>query len=265
MALGSPSSLAPSQPHPNHEKSRVSDQSLTHTLVLFDIDKTLLHTGGAGLRAFEAAGKSAFGPAFSAAGVSFAGQLDVLIISHLLRKNNLPDNSEARQALRDSYLRVFPSFLERHRPDGSPLPGAHDLVNRLATTPDVTLGLLTGNFSTTGLMKVTSMGFNASHFTVCAWGDDSPHDPPARHHLPPVAMQRFHTSRGYQLHPSRVVIIGDTEFDMHCGKVNGCRTVGVATGHQSVDELKAAGADIAVPSLASTEELAQWIIQPTLQ
>jgi phosphoglycolate phosphatase-like HAD superfamily hydrolase len=123
------------------------------------------------------------------------------------------------------------------------------------------LGLLTGNYPETGAIKLRASGIDPDAFPIQVWGCDSPHSPPARDHLPPVGMRRYRERYARELDPADVTIIGDTPHDIACARAHGCRSVGVATGQFSVEQLLAAGADIAWPTLSNTNEVTAWLKQ----
>ena len=133
------------------------------------------------------------------------------------------------------------------------------LVAALRPVPNLTLGLLSGNFEESGLAKIRACGIKAEQFKVAAWGDDSPHDPPDREHLPPVAMSRYRARFDREIHPGRVTIVGDTRHDIRCAKASGCRVLAVATGRSTVMELEAHGPDLAVEDLSDTARLHGWL------
>lgn len=226
-------------------------------LILFDIDATLIRTSGAGIRAMVAAGQSLFGETFSADGIEFAGRLDPLILDDMLARHGVERSEANLGAIRAEY-RVR---LERVLQDGVgySLPGVQELLGALRGRDGVVLGLLTGNFCETGRMKLAACGIDPDQFGVCAWGDESPLRPPARDHLPPVAMQRFRDRHGRALAPSEVTIIGDTPHDVRCALAHGCRALGVATGQYQVEALRAAGAHRAVTDLSQTDDLVRWL------
>lgn len=225
-------------------------------LILFDIDGTLLSTVGSGMRAMEAAGKSLFGEKCHAGGVQFAGRLDPLIMRDMLANAGLTPTAENLAAFRKGYESNMVELF-RKPGIGKLMPGVRELLERLDRIDGVTQGLLTGNFELTGLMKIRSTGVKTERFEIGAWGDDSPHDPPARNHLPPVAVERFRRKKGRL--PRKVVIIGDTPHDVTCAKVNGHVAIGVATGKFSTDELLKSGADCAFPDLSDTEAVVSRI------
>lgn len=238
-------------------------------LILFDIDGTLIRTHGAGMRALEDAGREVAGAAFSASGIDFAGSLDPVIIARMLENSGHAPTPERIAAVRERY----PAHLRRHlaqRPADArgafgeaacgALPGVHSLLRRLtAERPHFTLGLLTGNFEEGARLKLAHCGIDHDSFPVRVFGDDSPHDPPRRDHLPPVAVDRFTRRSGRTIHARHVLIVGDTTHDIGCATAHGGRSLGVTTGGHSRPALEAAGADRVVDSLEDTSDLLKWI------
>ncbi len=226
-------------------------------LLLFDIDATLISTSGVGIRAMEAAGRELFGPSFTASGVDYAGRLDPLIVRDLLVANGHAATPANAAGLRDAYRRHLSEKLPQTA-TARALPGVARLLDLLE--PRAALGLLTGNFPDTGSIKLRACGIDPARFPIAAWGDDSPHDPPDRAHLPPVALQRFRARFGRDADPARCAVIGDTPHDVRCAKANGLRALAVATGMFSVDALRDAGADLALPDLSDAAAAADWLL-----
>ena len=229
-------------------------------LILFDIDMTLLSSSHIGIDCLRDAGRSLFNPDFTVEGVVFGGGIDPLILQEMLLLNEIDPSQINIDSLRSTYHEIL-TKIANERTVAEPLPGAHELVNATAshhTQP--TLGLLTGNYQETGTIKVVSAGFDPSIFTINAWGDCSPHKEPKRSHLPPVAIERYQRVKNMTLNPQSVIVIGDTIHDVSCAKVNGCRSLAVATGHDDADTLRDAGADRVVEDLTQTEELIEWLM-----
>lgn len=224
-------------------------------LILFDIDGTLLLSGGAGVQAFLAGLKEMFGVELKDERRRFSGGLDPLIFRELCRLGGIEPDAEKHDRFRERYAEL----LYRHlSPEGvvRRLPGAKELVTAVDEHERATLGLLTGNYPETGRFKIERAGFDPARFEVAAWGIDGEH----RRDLPRVAMTRFHDRKARAIDPADVVIIGDTPNDVDCAKHNGCRVIGVATGLYSVAELEACGADLAVENLADTSRLLDWML-----
>ncbi len=233
-------------------------------LILFDIDATLLSTSRAGLISMGEAGRELFGETFTEHGVDFAGRLDPLILMELIARNGQAFSPELALRFRETYVRRIEHRLRTHATSLA-LPGVMDLLGALESVPGVTMGLLTGNFPESGAHKLRAAGIDPERFHVCAWGDDSPHDPPSRDHLPPVAMQRYEERFGSTIAPDRVTIIGDTPHDVRCAKAHGCRVLGVGTGIFTAEQLLAEGADSAVETLEDTRGVVRWLIEPMRQ
>jgi phosphoglycolate phosphatase len=228
-------------------------------LILFDIDGTLITTGGAGIRAMVRAGRDLHSPDFTADGIEFAGRLDPLILREMLEKNRVPVSDRSMADMRAAYVNHLPAELAAATAKRS-LPGVAELVMELRRAQTPTLGLLTGNFAESGSLKLRTCGIEPDHFPIQAWGDESPHTPPARTHLPPVAMSKFLLSRGRELRGEEVTIIGDTPHDVACARAHGCRSLAVATGRTSMDDLAAAGATRVVRDLSEFKSIADWLL-----
>lgn len=228
-------------------------------LVLFDIDATLISTGGVGMRAMVEAAREVWGQDLDAEGVEFAGRLDPLIIRDLaLRARNGVDAGHL-DAVRHAYSR----HLERHLSNGAAgraLPGVVDLVARLSREDRVCIGLLTGNFEMTGSLKLRACGIDPAAFTIAAWGDDSRQNPPSRTHLPPVAVERYVRKHGRRLTAREVVVIGDTPHDAACALAHGHRCLGVATGKFTEADLARCGFDRVVRDLSDTDDVFRWLM-----
>jgi phosphoglycolate phosphatase-like HAD superfamily hydrolase len=206
---------------------------LETTLLLFDIDGTLLTSGGCGERALRAAVKEFFGKDDDLQEIEIAGRTDTSIARQLLRKY-AGDESRAMDVL-EHYLRHLPGLLPE-RP-GRLLPGVSELLAALHARPDVVLALLTGNLHRGAEYKLRHYGV-WHYFQFGAFADDH-HD---RNELGAVALQRAR-ERGIEARLERVFVIGDTPHDIACARACGARAVGVATGGSSYEALSAMGAD----------------------
>ncbi|MBL4698770.1 MAG: HAD hydrolase-like protein [Phycisphaerales bacterium] len=229
-------------------------------LILFDIDMTLVKSNHIGVTCLRDAGRELFDPGFTVEGIVFGGGIDPVIVADMLVLNRIEPTETNVRAMRSTYHR-FLSTLAESQSVATALPGAHELVD--ATRNHVSkpaIGLLTGNYQETGTIKVVSAGFDPSLFTINAWGDCSPHPQPKRAHLPPVAIERYQRVKNTTLDPQSVIIIGDTIHDVSCAKVNGCRSLAVATGHDDAATLRDAGADLVVDDLTKTGKLIEWMM-----
>ncbi|MCA9304297.1 MAG: HAD hydrolase-like protein [Phycisphaerales bacterium] len=228
-------------------------------LILYDIDMTLLETRHIGIDCLHDAGRESFSPEFTIEGLNFGGCLDPDIIARMLVMNGLDPSEEHINILRRGYHERLTTAASEREISWA-LPGAHELVRATRDHPmSFTLGLLTGNFPETGTIKLQRAGFDMNDFEVCVWGDDSPHHPPTRSHLPPVGMQKFRAIKGREINPESVIIVGDTVHDVSCALDSGCTVLAVATGHATAEELRDAGAHRVIEDLTDTEGILSWL------
>lgn len=228
-------------------------------LILFDIDSTLINTTGSGIRALESAGREAFGPSFRTDRTEVAGRLDPVIIRDLLRDNGVEDTAVNRDRLRAGY-RTWITEILRPPGVGRALPGVAALLSALSRVEGVTRGLLTGNFADTGAIKLRACGIDPGGFAIAVWGDGSPHDPPSRDDLPPLALSAYLQRTGVALPPERATIVGDTPHDVRCALSSGMRCLGVGTGSYTAEDLSRCGAHRAVADLSDTRGVLEWLL-----
>ncbi len=208
-------------------------------VVLFDIDGTLLLTGGAGLAALTRAFRDLHGVEGASDGIEFHGRTDPLILDavaerHLGRGLQQPEFD----AIIARYLVHLGDTLGE-RPYRV-LPGVRALVAALAGSGDV-LGLATGNVEPAAWEKLRR-GELDRYFSFGGFGSDS---------ADRTALNRLAVERGRERAggPTDVVLVGDTVHDVRCALAVGVPILAVATGNASLDDLAAAGARWTVPSL----------------
>lgn len=221
------------------------------TLILFDIDGTLLMTGRAGLRAMKGTFASVFGITDAFDGVSMGGRTDSFLVSGALRRAGLPDTPQAHQAFREAYLPRLAR--EIHAPGNGRkglMPGVREILAAACGHPEIHMGLLTGNYREAAAIKLSYFSL-AGYFAWGAFSDDSAD----RNALVPIARQRAGEHGVPEAACSRVVVIGDTPFDIECAAAAGARSIGVATGGHTRDELAEAGADVTLDDLSDTDRV----------
>lgn len=211
-------------------------------LLLFDIDCTLIDTGGAGMEALKQTARELFGA--DGPELDLAGSTDSGIVRGMLDHFS---SDLSLDAFYEVYLSKLPSNLDSFA--GRVLPGVDSLLDG-AVRSDDTLGLLTGNIAKGAWEKLSYYGLS-DYFAFGAFGDDH-HD---RNLLGPVALDRASQHSEYVYQGENTIVIGDTPKDIACGKAMGAVTLAVATGGFSVAELIAYGADYAVEDLESAEAL----------
>ena len=217
-------------------------------LVLFDIDGTLVLTGGAGLRAMNRACGDLVGHASALDGVVLAGRTDWIILDDTLRRHGHELNDVLLADLRQRYVRHLTEEIELPGTGTKrALPGVGQLLGELSGRRDVALGLLTGNFAAGAKIKLEHFDL-WKYFRFGAFGDDSAD----RNALVPVALQRARELGIAELEARDVFVVGDTPFDVGCARAVGAVPIGVATGGFNEDQLRASGAEIVFQDLSDT-------------
>lgn len=217
-------------------------------LLLFDIDGTLITSGGAGEAALKDAMRSRFDVEEDLDGIILAGATDARIARELLEKHSIAVSAENVAALLDTYLGHLNERIGRH--DGKLLPGIVPLLKVLSERSDAVLALLTGNVIRGAEIKLTHYGV-WDFFEFGAFADDH-HD---RNELGKFARARALERHGEEFPPSRIYVIGDTPKDIECGRAIGACTVAIATGHYSPDQLRDHAPDFLFEDLSDTERV----------
>ena len=216
-------------------------------LILFDIDGTLVLTGGAGGRAMARAFEDVFGFSNGLGAISMAGRTDAWIVSQMLAEHGIADAGPHLQRFHDVYVRHLATEVLKPSAEKRVLPGVRVLLDTLAARDDVYVALLTGNYRRGAEIKLEHFDL-WRYFGAGAYGDDS-HD---RNGLLWTALANV-DAVGPRVRPSEVVIIGDTPLDVAVAVAGGARSLGVATGSYDVDTLLESGADAGLPDLSHLE------------
>lgn len=217
------------------------------TLLLFDIDGTLILSGRAGLRALDYAFTHVTGVPIPFSGISAAGRTDGYLLEEAARRAGITLSSHQRGAIEALYYeRLVDEIQKPGEGRKTVMPGVRDLVDALDGRPDVVLALLTGNFQRSARIKLEYFDLWAP-FRFGAFADDGSD----RNGLVPVALARAREA-GHAPHADRVLVIGDTPLDVECARAGGVRAIGVATGSHSTAELHEAGADAVFEDLSDT-------------
>ena len=211
------------------------------TLLLFDIDGTLIRSGGCGERALRLAVRDSFGVDDDLRDIEIAGRTDTGIARQLLRKHGRAETEEEISAVLENYLRHLPVLLRETQ--GQLLPGVQPLLTLLQPRGDVVLGLLTGNLERGARHKLTRYGV-WGYFPFGAYADDH-HE---RDRLGPFALARAR-ERGHEVSLSRTFIIGDTEHDISCARAVGAKVLAVATGSFRAEQLALHKPDVLLEDL----------------
>ena len=217
-------------------------------LLLFDIDGTLINSGGAGIEALKRALKERFGIDDDLHDVEVAGMTDSGIVVSILKKHKIPATTENTAAFLDSYVHFL--SLELPRRKGKLLPGVLPLLEKLKTRKHLVLGLLTGNLSRGAQLKLNHYGV-WHFFELGAFADDH-HD---RKELGPFAQARAKEKHGREFSAEEIDVIGDTPRDIACGKALGARTIAVATGTWSREKLAEHDPDFLIDDFSDVDRL----------
>jgi phosphoglycolate phosphatase len=216
---------------------------------LFDIDGTILLTEGASREAFVRALADQFGRQDDLRDIRFDGRTEPLILADVLAKHGIvfSDGQEPR-----FWNAVFDHMrLLLRPPRGHLLPGASDLIDRVAAEPAWVMGLLTGNMTEMARIKLTRFGLE-DRFAFGAFGEQaSDRDALARWIVDRIG-------REHGIPPERCLVIGDTEHDVACAKGASARSVAVATGTRTRAELEALEPDLVLDSLTESDRLLDW-------
>jgi phosphoglycolate phosphatase-like HAD superfamily hydrolase len=220
-------------------------------LLLFDVDGTILLTGGAGVRGMEQAGVVCFGDAFSLKQMSVAGGMDPLIYTEAAALAGVDNAHLHHDRFRETYLCELKANLAAGDGRVTLLPGIGSLIRDLRGRPDVTLGLVTGNYTDAIPIKFAAVGVDPAWFPVTAFGDEADDRPG----LVRLARYRYRQMIGQEIAGRDTIIIGDTPHDITCAHANGCVCFAVATGLFGVEDLRKAGADVVVKDLVDPTPL----------
>lgn len=227
-------------------------------LILFDIDGTLLQTGGIGQDSAGVSLQRVFGTSGRVEEFYPSGRtIEAIFRDTLLDAGiSLEDYEKKREIL---YLDFFAEFTEqasRREADLVPLPGARELLDVLEDNPGLVLGLVTGNHSFTAEKKLEGAGIDFSRFLVGAYGNEAAHRPD----LIPLAKERASKLTGQNFSGERTIVIGDTVRDVETAKENNATSIAVASGKSSLEELGEASPDLLLPDLRDTEAVVKAIL-----
>jgi phosphoglycolate phosphatase len=210
---------------------------------LFDIDGTLLETGGAGARAWQLAFRELHGVDADIGEHTHAGMTDPEITEIVFREVIGREGTEAERA---KAVAAYLSHLEAtvKESDGyRVMPGIQELLPRL-TERGVLLGIVTGNIEAAAHIKLARGDLNR-YFAFGGYGSDSRD----RTELTRKALERADRVAGKPIDRSEAIAVGDTPRDVIAGHGAGIKVVGVATGHYTVEQLRHEGADWAIPDV----------------
>ena len=220
-------------------------------VIFWDIDGTLIDAAGAGVQAWLEGMRACFDLEGNIEGIRWAGRTDPYIGRLFFDKFGLEMNEENYSKFIDSYAAHLPGELERR--SGRVLVGIPELLTYVRDqSPHTAQALLTGNVAIGAQYKLSYFGL-WDFFPFGSFADGV-FD---RNELSPIALNLAREHLNPELEGEDLIIIGDTPYDVQCGKVIGATTVAVATGHFSTDDLAGESPDFLYPDFSDTKGVIQ--------
>jgi phosphoglycolate phosphatase len=212
-------------------------------LVLFDIDGTLVRTGGAGIEAFRRVFITEFGASDGFEKLKFAGRTDLGLVREFFEYHAIPMTPENLERFFEHYVFLLDYILEQGAP--KPCPGVREFIAALRALPEPPmLGLLTGNIRLGAEIKLRHCSL-WDIFEMGGFADDSED----RNLIAAAARDRGSRLLGKKLSGEEVLVIGDTPLDIRCGRYISAKVLAVGTGGATLDELNAHQPDWTVENL----------------
>lgn len=217
-------------------------------LILFDVDLTLVKTGGAGLRALDRAFIEILGVGNIVGDLKPDGKTDLQIVHEICKNGNLLDFDQIESFI-PKLLERYCYYLEREVKESKNykvLPGILEFLEKMHARDDVLTGLATGNIEVGARIKLERARLN-TYFPFGGFGSDS-------YHRSELVLEAWRAAMKWsqtEIQPGETFVIGDTPLDIAAGRKAGFRTVGVATGHYSVEQLQVSGADLVISDFES--------------
>ncbi len=226
-----------------------------NSVILFDIDGTLVRCGGAGGSALQAAFLQEFDIA-EMGPIELGGRTDLGIFNELLSRHGLSACETNHQRLSRRYFSLLPEHLSQRLAESQArvLPGVFQLLDTLRNTTQHTLGLMTGNLPTSAQIKLDHFSL-WDYFEFGIFGDLADHRPL----LAQPALARIAEHCGGLVAGDSIVIIGDTPLDVELSKAMRARSLAVCTGGFDHHTLTAGGADLVADDLSNVPAILEWI------
>jgi phosphoglycolate phosphatase-like HAD superfamily hydrolase len=223
-------------------------------LILFDIDGTLVLTGGAGGRAMARAFEDVFGLEHGMASISMAGRTDAWIVAQMAANHGLQCTPDVLERFHHAYVGHLTAEIHKPGPQKGILPGVRHVLDALTAHNGAHLALLTGNFERGAQIKLEYFDL-WRYFGAGAFGDRT-HD---RNSLLETALARVAAAGGPSITAAETVVVGDTPLDVAVAVAGGARSLAVATGSYDVEALRASGADVVVQDLMDVEAVLEGL------
>jgi phosphoglycolate phosphatase len=223
-------------------------------LVLFDIDGTLIDTGGAGMRALDRVFHELHGIPQAFAGYSFSGKVDLRILKDAFETHWQRDPLPAEiDAVRTGYLQRLDEELARTPELYRIMPGVIELLEALRAH-DIAIGLATGNLKE-GAMRKLCVGNLQDYFPFGGFGSDHEH----RGELTRIGILRARQQTGLDFASKDIFVIGDSPLDVRAARYNDATAIAVLTGWDPPEKLQEEQPDYLFDDLSDTETLLRII------
>lgn len=226
-------------------------ETMPNTLVLWDVDHTLIENGGVSKATYVSAFELLTGRTPAVRPVT-DGRTDFQIVKELLEANSVDASGYTTVG---QFRGVLVEAMEKHAPDlprlGWILPGVVEALNALRGAPSVVQSVLTGNIVENAYAKLGAFDLDKLvDFEVGGFGSDDE----TRWKLVNAARDKAAEKYGVVFDASSIVLVGDTDRDIEAARLGGAKVIAVATGAYSFDQLADAGADVVLPDLADLEK-----------
>jgi len=217
--------------------------------LLFDIDGTLINTGGAGLKAMKSTVKSILGNEELLKNYSFAGKTDSQIMNDMVRRSGLDDNPETlSKLLKQTYIKKLKTNL-KNSDNFRTYPHVNELLDNYKKKEDYELALLTGNFETGAKLKLEHAGL-WKYFKWGVFGNLSED----RVHLAKDALETI-TEKEKKVNTKNIFIVGDTTNDIRCGKAINATTIAFTSGFEPEEKLRTCSPDFMVSDFSQLYDI----------
>jgi phosphoglycolate phosphatase-like HAD superfamily hydrolase len=213
--------------------------------ILFDIDGTLIDSGGAGVKALNRAFEEMFSVGDAFRTISMAGKTDLQILKEGMKLHHVASSNGVVPEFFESYITHLRKTIDAT--EGHVKTGIREALIEIEKSEDFMLGLLTGNIEQGAMIKLEAFGLDR-YFDIGAYGSDDAD----RNRLLPIVREKLRKSRALDIAYRNCIVIGDTQRDIECAKLYGAYSIGVATGPYSYGHLEEAGADAVFCDLSDT-------------
>lgn len=224
------------------------------TLVLWDIDRTLVYVGNTDRLIYRELVHDLLRRPAEHLPAKGTGRTVPLAVRELLQRNGAP-NSDLDRLVAQA-IQELPDRLDQHRSHmvehGHLLPGADQALAAVHAHSDWVPSVVTGNLQHSAHIKLDAFGLaRFVNTSLGGYSSDDPHRP----HLVHISQQRAKAALGVDFTRANTVIIGDSLEDVTTGEEGGAHVIAVASGTTPADRLRSAGADLVVDDLTDTAAL----------